>query len=91
MNFIIMGISEFAIHCTQALIDSGANILAFISKPESSRPNNPVSFSAFLKEKNIPYHKITDINTDEVGSNGENSKKEGEVEDADFEVVEDEK
>jgi len=65
MNFIIMGISEFAIHCTQALIDSGANILAFISKPESSRPNNPVSFSAFLKEKNIPYHKITDINTDE--------------------------
>ena len=65
MNFIILGISEFAIHCTQALIDSGANILAFISMPESSRPNNPVDFSSFVGENNIPYYELDDINCSE--------------------------
>ena len=65
MKFVIMGISELAIACTQALIDSGVEICAFISMPKKSRPNNPVDFSIFVGEKNIPYYEIDDINCSE--------------------------
>ena len=65
MKFVIMGISELAIACTQALIDSGVEICAFISMPKKSRPNNPVDFSSFAGEKNIPYYEIDDINCSE--------------------------
>ena len=65
MKFIVIGISELAIYCAQALLDSGAEICALISMPEKSRPNNPADFSSFVAKNNITYHELENINSSE--------------------------
>ena len=54
-------------------------------------PISQKMYQAAQQESQTSPNDAADINTDKTASNGNNVKKEGEVEDADFEVVEDEK
>ena len=65
MRFIMLGNSEFTLHCTKALLDSGSDVCAMISMPNHSRPSNSADIALFSKQKGLSYHEIEDINSPE--------------------------
>jgi len=63
MKFMILGTSEFDIFCSNAIIESGNQVVAIISMPQNARPNNSPDISLYAKKHNIPYHEFEDINS----------------------------
>ena len=63
MKFVILGASEFNIYCSNAIIESGNQVVAMISIPQFDRPNNSANISRYTKQHNIPYHEFEDINS----------------------------
>jgi len=65
MRFTMLGNSEFILHCTQALLDIGANVCSMIAEPEDVRPNNALDLRNFAGSNEIPYKELEDINSNE--------------------------
>jgi len=63
MKIVILGTSEFDIFCSNAIIDSGSQVVAMISIPQKARPNNSADISLYAKQHDIPYHELEDINS----------------------------
>lgn len=63
MKFVVLGTSEFTIHCSKALLDSGAEVSLLVSMPQHSLPLNSADIPGFAKSRNIPYCEIEDINS----------------------------
>jgi methionyl-tRNA formyltransferase len=63
MKIVILGTSEFDIFCSNAIIDSGSQVVAMISIPHKARPNNSADISFYAKQNDIPYHELEDINS----------------------------
>jgi len=65
MKSIMLGNSDFTIHCTKALLDSGSDVCAMISMPENCRPDNSADIALFGRNNAIPYHELEDVNSPE--------------------------
>lgn len=65
MRFVVLGTSEFTLCCTRGLLDTGGEICALISMPESRRPDNSADIEKFAEKNGIPYYEIEDINSPE--------------------------
>lgn len=63
LTFVILGTSEFDIYSANAILDNGHQVLAIISMPKKSRPNNSANIEQYAKKKCIPYHEFLDINS----------------------------
>jgi len=63
MKIVILGTSEFDIFCSNAIIDSGSQVVAMIFIPQKARPNNSADISLYAKQHDIPYHELEDINS----------------------------
>ena len=63
MKIVILGTSELDIFCSNAIIDSGSQVVAMISIPQKARPNNSADISLYAKQHDIPYHELEDINS----------------------------
>ena len=62
MKFIILGTSQFSITTSDAILESGGDVLAIVSMPKDSLPNNSADLSSYAKSKNLNYLEINDIN-----------------------------
>lgn len=62
MKFIVLGTTEFAVRCAQALLDSGAEV-SVISMPKDALPLNSADIQGFAKKRNIPFYEAEDINS----------------------------
>ena len=62
MKLVLLGTSEFALRCADAILESGDEICALISMPACALPNNSADVSQFAQAHNIPYHEIEDVN-----------------------------
>ena len=58
-----MGTSNLNIVCSNAVIESGNQVVALISMSEKVRPNNSVDISLYAKQHDIPYHELDDNNS----------------------------
>jgi len=63
MKFVILGASEFNIYSSNAIIESGSQVVAMISMPEHIRPNNSSDIAFYAKQHDIFYHELEDINS----------------------------
>ena len=63
MKFVILGTQEFDIFCSNAVVESGNQVVALISMPEKVRPNNSADISLYAKQHDISYHELEDINS----------------------------
>ena len=63
MKIVILGTSEFDIFCSNAIIDSGSQVVAMISIPQKAPPNNSADISLYAKQNDIPYYELEDINS----------------------------
>ena len=52
LTFVILGTSEFDIYSANAILDNGHQVLAIISMPKKSRPNNSANIEQYAK-KNV--------------------------------------
>ncbi len=62
MKLVLLGTSEFALRCADAMLESGNEICALISMPACALPDNSADVSQFAQAHNIPYHEIEDVN-----------------------------
>ena len=63
MKFAVLGTTEIATHCAQALLDSGADVCVLITMPWQVRPNYSFDVASFALDRGIPYHEVEDINS----------------------------
>ena len=64
MKFIVLGISQFSITTSDAILDSGGDVVAIVSMPKDSLPNNSADISSYAKSKDIKYIETDDINSE---------------------------
>ena len=62
MKLVLMGTSEFAIRCADAILESNCEICALMSLPTTVLPDNSADMKQFAQAKNIPFHEIEDVN-----------------------------
>lgn len=65
MKIVILGNSEFVKHCAEGFLLTGANIAAIVSLTPKLLPLNSFDLGFFAQAKNIPFHAIEDINSEE--------------------------
>ena len=63
MKFVLLGTSELIIHISNAIIESGNQVISMISMPQNLSPNNSADISNYAKHSNINYHEFEDINS----------------------------
>ena len=63
IKFVILSTSQIGISCANALLECGHEVLAIISMPRDSLPNNSANLEKYAKQKNLPYHEFLDINS----------------------------
>jgi len=62
LKFIVIGTSQFSVTTSDAILESGGDVLAIVSMPKDSLPNNSADLSSYSKSKNLNYVEINDIN-----------------------------
>jgi len=60
----MLGNSEFVKHCADGFLRTGANIAAIISLTPKLLPLNSYYLGVFAEAKNIPFHAIEDVNSE---------------------------
>ena len=65
MQFVVIGTSAFTMRSAEGILDSGGQIAALISLPQELLPNNSADLASFARERDIPYHEVEDINSDQ--------------------------
>ena len=70
MTFLILGVNNLSIHSTNAIIESGNQVVAMISIPKKSRPNNSANIALYAKQNDISYYEFEDINSVESLNSG---------------------
>ena len=63
IKFVILSTSKLGISSANAILDCGHEVLAIISMPKDSLPNNSANIEKYAKQKNLPYHEFLDINS----------------------------
>lgn len=63
IKFVLLGTSELIIHISNAIIESGNQVISMISMPQNVSPNNSADISNYAKQSNINYHELEDINS----------------------------
>tara|TARA_B100000787_G_C16169331_1_gene285579 strand:- start:586 stop:1536 length:951 start_codon:yes stop_codon:yes gene_type:complete len=63
IKFVILSTTYFGISNANAILDCGHEVLAIISMPQKSLPNNSANIEKYAKQKNLPYYEFLDINS----------------------------
>jgi methionyl-tRNA formyltransferase len=62
MKIIVLGTSEFVIHCIRGLLDSGNQIALIVSLKQKYLPDNSIDMSKYGLENKINYLEVNDLN-----------------------------
>ena len=63
MRFVVLGTSQFSITTSDAILGSGGDVVAIVSMPKDSLPNNSTDILSYAKSKDIKYIETDDINS----------------------------
>jgi len=63
LKFIILGTSQFSIATSNSILESGGDVVAVVSMPEDSLPNNSADLSNYTNSENLNYIEIDNINS----------------------------